>query len=174
MRLALTALLALVPIQGAMAQSVAGVEKFDCDAPGGAFSRYQRTLGASPASFSAKVHVNQLRGSAQWHPVVNVMLRAGSEGRLGFRFLPDPSRNKTVIVAAFPGGKRNEESIGEADMNAPFDLSVRADQNGTQISVNGMTKSGPALSNAIWTLDLSCSSVDANIDDILLGPKQDG
>jgi hypothetical protein len=170
MREVLAAVLVLLPLQTAFAQSPASQEKFSCDAPGGAFSRYQRPIGSTSAHLTAKVRINQLRGSGDWRPVVNVMLRAGETGgRAGFRLIPNPVSKKTTVFVALPGMKGGEEvAVGEAELDAEFVVAVNVDASGINLSVNGVSKSAPPVPNADWSLDLSCSSVDSHIDEIMV------
>jgi hypothetical protein len=162
------ALSLLLPVQGAAAQVDAGAEKFSCDTPGGHFSRYQRALGSAPVGLTANVTFNELRTGTDWLPVVNVMLNGGApDKRAGFRLFPDRGKKKIAIYQVFPGMTANQViPLGDSAFDAPLPLSISLSEQEVRLSATGTSRSGPALPGAQWSLDLSCSSVDALIDNI--------
>jgi hypothetical protein len=162
--------LALLPIQGVAAQASKGAERFSCDTPGGRFSRYQRPLASPRATLSANVQIHELRTGTDWLPVVNVMLNGGdTDKRAGFRLLPDREKKRTHIYLVFPGMTTNQVvPLGDSDLGKPLALSINVSEQESRLSVNGTDRSGPALSGVQWNLDLSCSSIDARLEDIVV------
>lgn len=165
-RLSALFLAVLVPHQSANAQNVADFETFACDTPGGRYSRYQRSIGTSPFHLMANVKINELRSGSEWLPVVNVMLNGGgSERRIGFRLIGDRKTKATTIYLVFPGMSGGQGiAAGQISLDAPINLSLSLTEQAGQLSVNGDSRTGPGLKAENWTLDTSCSSVDAHVN----------
>lgn len=158
-------LLLASPIDALADDSPAG-EQFGCDTPGGHYSQYRRPVGAGPIKLDSVIGLNTLRSGTEWLPLVNVMLNAGAvERRLGVRIIANSQKKTAVAIAVFPGAKANEGVImGEVGLKTAVQISISISDLKSRVSVNGVAREGPPLPDANWGLDLSCSSVDSNIN----------
>ena len=170
--IASAALLLAATAQPATAQG-GPQENLSCDAPTGRVTRYQRIVGPAPLRFEAAVKVKAMRTDPKWRPIVNVMLTGGKpELRAGFRMMGNAANGNVAIFAVVPGMKAEDAApFGEVGANQPIVVSVTGTVTGSQLSVNGLGRSGPALAKGNWVFEISCSTIDVAVDALVVRPQ---
>lgn len=149
---------------------------FSCSAAKNYFSAFKQPLGGALFHVSGLIQMNEPMGGKKFNPVANVGVRSTNDNdAVHLRVVQNKGeRDLTLVVTRYVAGnetyailakvKPDAEVLFAIEGNALGHLKVTANNNATEVDLGA----SPA------TLELSCSSGDFNIKDVLLNDGDDG
>jgi hypothetical protein len=149
-------------------------ESFSCDSPGGRFDSYNRELGGQSFRLTANVTINEFRQNERWLPAVNIYLNSNLSAKsIGVRFVVDKASKRAIILATHPGQKgKLGDRIAEAAIGEVVPIRIDSEPGKGTISVGDVSRLTEGNGGSDLQVSLSCSSLDAHIDDIRISTVQ--
>ena len=89
---------------------------FDCDAPGGRYSVWERSLDSTSVQLAGKIRLAEPRVDVNWFPTASILLEDKNHQRVaGLRLNRDPRKTDTLVARVMDSGKGDQEvAIGSS------------------------------------------------------------
>lgn len=148
-----------------MASAAEPTHSFECDTPGGHFSKWNRSVSSSAIEVSGTLKVNELREDKKWSPGATVLLAGGANGNtsIGLRlFALLKVKDMFFLEMLKPGG---HQDLGIGGMiprtTEPIPFSLVLDATGKlTVKIAGTDTSVDVGAFNPKSLSLGCSTGD--------------
>lgn len=143
---------------------------FECDAPGGHYSRFSLTTQAPALVITGTLRLNEMVEDKKWSTVAQVVIRGGQDGKsvYGFHAYDADRQRKSLHLELFkPGGHEDfgDDAIWKRGKAVKFRLELSA-TGALRANVGGAEKATELGSFAPKKIELGCSTGDFSFSDV--------